>query len=1482
MTLSSTPTFDADGDNTADTYIRGDRIVVDVRFSEAVTVSGGNNSVRLRLDLGADDTNLANSRKVLKLKSVVGGDTLRFEHRVGRRNSDPDGVWVQTASATNARMVFTVGGAAVTSTATGAAAVLTKSGLPTTGAANHKVDGSRTQAATAGNRAPTFPATVPASLEVAENNAAGAPVGRVSATDPDGDALTYALDSASDAVFDIDSSGAITVTAANALDYETKASYAVTVSVHDGKDAAREPDTTVDATHSVTIRVTPEPNRAPVVNRHARNYYQFTGTNNAPRGILVSKGFHGIFSDPDGDNLTYTMSVPADQARWVDIAQITADGQTDALVAQSSRPPDHIKRVWFRAEAEADWKALTPPLWDRPVVTVTVTATDPDGLSASVDGPFLIWWASYPEVVSARANREVIELTFDWPVEDTPAPAPGQFTVNVVSEDGSEGTVAVSRVSVSGKEVTLELASALEEGQTVTVDYAHKYRRPLQLAGGGDPAPSFDGLAVEVRRSRPSQSEVAANRAPTFPATAPASLEVAENNAAGAAVGTVSATDPDGDALTYALDSASDAVFDIDASGNITVTAANALDHETTASYAVTVSVHDGKDAAGAPDTTVDATHGLTIAVTDVEESTVANRAPTFPANAPTTFEVAENNARGAPVGTVAATDPDGDALTYALDSASDAVFDIDSTGAITVKWTNALDHETKASYAVTVSVHDGKDAFGQPDTAVDATHSLTVSVTDVLVEAIPYIHMVPGGSLTSTNLAWVLPTQPAGVTVSAVEVRVMPRGVPPWRTVASLAPVAKTDGWLHDLLGYPSGTKLMAHEVIGLTPGESNHIRIRLVTNSGNADSKSLVMGKARLPEPVTDLSASNVTRTTVDLSWTLPPVKPASPFERALKVQQRGANGDWTTVATLLPKNPTGDGPHNRFPSVPTSYTVTGLTAGTPYTFRIRLVANGDADSETVSTTTLGGSLNPAGGLTASNPTPTTIDLAWALPTQPAGVTVTGLEVQQQSGDSWTSVASLDADATTHTVTGLTEGTTYTFRVRLAANNGTVDSETVSATAMASPIPATGLAASNQSRTGIDLSWTLPAQSPGVTVSAVEVQYRYATSKGFGYNDWAWGTLATLASDASSHTVTKVTPGTNYAFRIRLATNNGHADSESVTAAALKPPKPATELSFSNVTGTTVDLSWTLPAQPEGVIVTAVEVHSGGLVKPGDENVPNFSVYGEVELAGDATSITWPVLHGGFTHNFRVRLVTNSGNVDSEVASWSSTRPYPKGVTDLTASNATQTTVDLAWTLPEQPGVTVSAVKVQHWETGWTLGTDDTLAADATSHKVTGLSAGTAYEFHVVLVTSSGNPNSRLSVTTPSGAESAPGVSVADASATEGVDATVEFKVSLSQTASGTVTVDYATADASARAGQDYTAVSGTLTFASGERAKTVSVPILDDAIDEGRETFRLKLRTCRAHGYRTVRRLERSRTRTRFRRCGSRALGGPWRAM
>ena len=74
---------------------------------------------------------------------------------------------------------------------------------------------------------------------------------------------------------------------------------------------------------------------------------------------------------------------------------------------------------------------------------------------------------------------------------------------------------------------------------------------------------------------------------------------------------------------------------------------------------------------------------------------------------------------------------------------------------------------------------------------------------------------------------------------------------------------------------------------------------------------------------------------------------------------------------------------------------------------------------------------------------------------------------------------------------------------------------------------------------------------------------------------------------------------------------------------------------------------------------------------------------------------------------------------------------------------------------------------------------------------------------------------------------------------------DGSIGFLVKLDPAASGTVTVDYATQDDTAVAGTDYTATSGTLTFAPGQRErKTAQVPITDDGEEDSGETFRLLL--------------------------------------
>jgi hypothetical protein len=58
------------------------------------------------------------------------------------------------------------------------------------------------------------------------------------------------------------------------------------------------------------------------------------------------------------------------------------------------------------------------------------------------------------------------------------------------------------------------------------------------------------------------------------------------------------------------------------------------------------------------------------------------------------------------------------------------------------------------------------------------------------------------------------------------------------------------------------------------------------------------------------------------------------------------------------------------------------------------------------------------------------------------------------------------------------------------------------------------------------------------------------------------------------------------------------------------------------------------------------------------------------------------------------------------------------------------------------------------------------------------------------------------------------------------------------------GTVTVDYATADGSAKAGTNYTSQSGTLTFNDGEVSQTLTIPIQDDGVPDGNEGFQIIL--------------------------------------
>ncbi|MDA9142844.1 hypothetical protein N9O31_06410, partial [Gammaproteobacteria bacterium] len=188
------------------------------------------------------------------------------------------------------------------------------------------------------------------------------------------------------------------------------------------------------------------------------------------------------------------------------------------------------------------------------------------------------------------------------------------------------------------------------------------------------------------------------NNAPTISSST--TFSVAENNTA---IGSVTATDADGDSLTYSI---SGSEINISSSGVLIFV--SAPDYETKNSYSATVTVSDGTNSAS---------QSITVTITDVDE-TVPNAAPTISSSA--TFSAAENQTA---IGSVSASDADGDTLTYSI---SGSEINISSSGVLT--FASAPDYEVKNSYSATVTVSDGTDS---------ASQSITVTVTDE-GEAIP------------------------------------------------------------------------------------------------------------------------------------------------------------------------------------------------------------------------------------------------------------------------------------------------------------------------------------------------------------------------------------------------------------------------------------------------------------------------------------------------------------------------------------------------------------------------------------------------------------------------------------------------------------------------------------------------------------------------------------------------------------------------
>ena len=606
------------------------------------------------------------------------------------------------------------------------------------------------------------PAMSAQSLTISENSAAGTPVGTMSATDPDqGQAITYSITSGNtNSAFAINAStGAITVSTASALNYESMQSFTLIIRAQDNGTPSLY--TTANAQVSVT-----NVNESPVVNNQS-----FPVTSNSANGTAVGTV---AATDPD-QNQTLSYSITAGNTSTA----FAINAGTGAITVANSAAVNYLINPQFSLTVRvqdngspvlasfANITITVTPVNNLPVITNQsfavnenspagssvgqVAASDPDPgqtlsysiVSGNTGNTFQISASGLLSVANAQLlNYESLtSFVLQVLVTDNGVPPLSSSTnvtiaVNNVNETpviATNQTFTVAEHVPAGTQVGIVSASDPDNGQTLSYsitggntnnafsispstgmisvsaaicfEQCGQYSLNVRVTDNGVPALN-DSKIVTISITDVNENPVVNNQI----------FEVAGYSPAGTVVGTVVASDPDlNQLLSYAITAGNtNTAFSIQAStGIITVSNSSALNYISNPTFSLTVRVQDN----GTPLLASFATISITV--------TPVNTNPVF---ANQTFTVNENTPLGVIVGHVTATDPDpGQSLTYVMTTGNTGgAFLLGTNGILSISNPSAVNFETNPVFQLGVTVTDN----GQPQLSASAT--VTVSLTNV------------------------------------------------------------------------------------------------------------------------------------------------------------------------------------------------------------------------------------------------------------------------------------------------------------------------------------------------------------------------------------------------------------------------------------------------------------------------------------------------------------------------------------------------------------------------------------------------------------------------------------------------------------------------------------------------------------------------------------------------------------------------------
>ena len=487
--------------------------------------------------------------------------------------------------------------------------------------------------------------------------------------------------------------------------------------------------------------------------------------------------------------------------------------------------------------------------------------------------------------------------------------------------------------------------------------------------------------------------------------------------------------------------------------------------------------------------------------------------------------------------------------------------------------------------------------------------------------------------------------------------------------------------------------------------------------------------------------------------------------------------------------------------------SATVTGLTAGTSYTF---YMYSGDScaflhNRIVAQAHTLQLSVGNVGATTATLTLNHHDGDWWHQEVVGGGAGAAGAANTSSGG-----VCTPVGNGSTATLSNLTTGTHYTYGAYGAATcskNDELATATFTTQFDTAPDPVAAVTAAHQG-SSLAVSWDAPAR-------ATHYHVTYTDNNGTSWQ------LGALEHSDTSLTINGVDSSKTYLVGVRAKNAAGYSGWVNSAAATFTAPDPVASVTAVHQ-GSSLEVTWPAAARATHYHVTYT----------GD----NGTSWQLAALEHTGTSLTINGVDSSKTYLVGVRAKNAAGS-SGWVNSAAATFTAPDPVASVTAVHK-GSSLDVSWP---------AAARATHYHVTYTgdNGTSWQLAAlehSGTSLTINGVDSSKTYMVGVRAKNAAG-----YSGWVNSAPAAPPALSVANATAAEpeaGESTTLDFVVTLNRAASATVTVDYDTSDGTATAGADYTAASGTLSFQPGDTAKTVSVQVLDDSHNEGSETMTLTL--------------------------------------